>query len=113
MTSFSSGTSSTLQVGQSDGNASGSLTSVTVNSSGQIVLNYSNNQTKTEGAVALANFLDPQQLQQATNGTFTNPKNQPAQILSSGQGGMGTLVSQQLEQSNVNLTQEFGDLILI
>jgi flagellar hook protein FlgE len=113
VTSFSSGTSSTLQVGQSDGNAAGSLSSVTLNSSGQIVLNYSNSQTTTEGSVALANFLDPQQLHEASNGTFTNPSNAPAQILPSGGGGVGTLVSQQLEGSNVDLTQQFGQLILI
>jgi flagellar hook protein FlgE len=113
VSSFSSGPTSTLQVGQIDGNAAGSLTGVTLTSTGQIQLNYSNSQTKTEGSVALANFLDAQQLQEASNGTFENPSNVPAQILPSGQGGAGTLVSQQLEQSNVNLTQQFGDLILI
>jgi flagellar hook protein FlgE len=112
-TSFSSGTTSTLQVAKSDGNASGSLTGVTLNSSGQIQLNYSNNQTKTEGAVAIANFLDPEQLHQESNGTFQNPADAPVELLASGQGGAGTLVSQQLEASNVDLTQQFGDLILI
>jgi flagellar hook protein FlgE len=35
------------------------------------------------------------------------------QVVASGQNGVGTLVSKQLEGSNVNLSQEFGNLILI
>jgi flagellar hook protein FlgE len=113
VTSFSSGTSSTLQVGQVDGNASGTLTGVTINASGQVQLSYSNNQTHIAGAVALANFLDPQSLKQESNGLFDNPNGAQVLVSSSGQNGLGTLVSQQLESSNVDLTQEFGDLILI
>jgi flagellar hook protein FlgE len=113
VTSFSSGTSSTLEASQVDGNAAGTLTTVTVNSSGQVELSYSNNQTKTEGSVALASFLSPQDLTQASNGTFLNTKNSPVVISTSGVNGFGTVEAQELEASNVNLTQEFSELILI
>jgi flagellar hook protein FlgE len=113
VTSDSTGTTSTLQVASSDGNASGTLTSVTVNSSGQIVLSYSNNQTAIEGSVAIATFEDPAQLQEGSDGVFENPSGAHALISPSGQNGAGTLVSQQIETSNVDLTQQFGELILI
>ncbi len=113
VTSNSTGTTSTLQVNQANGNATGSLTGVTVTTAGQVQLNYSNNQTKLEGSVALANFIDPQQLHEASGGVFENATGAKAQYASSAQSGFGTLVSQQIEGSNVDLTREFGDLILI
>ena len=113
VTSNSTGTTSTLQVNTANGSAAGTLTGVTVNSSGQIQLNYSNNATVLEGSVALANFLDPQQLQEGSNGVFENATGAKVTLSASGANGAGTLVSQQIEGSNVNLTQEFGDLILI
>lgn len=113
VTSNSTGTTSTLQVNQANGNAAGTLTGVTVNESGQIVLNYSNKQTVIQGSVALANFLDPQQLHEATGGVFENNSGAHALLAGSGQNGLGTLVSGQIEGSNVDLTQQFGDLILI
>ena len=113
VTSFSEGTTSTMQVASSDGFGVGSLTSVTVDSTGTIQLAYSNNQTKSEGTIALADFLDPQQLTQQSGGVFSNASGQVARIRGSGVDGMGTLVSKQVEASNVDLTQEFGQLILI
>jgi flagellar hook protein FlgE len=113
VTSFSSGTTSTLQVASSNGNALGSLASITVNSSGQLTLTYSNNQTLQLGAVAVANFIDPQALTPVSGNVFANNSNASVQIGASGTNGLGTLQPQEIEASNVNLTQEFGDLILI
>jgi flagellar hook protein FlgE len=113
VTSFSSGTTSTLSASAVDGHAVGNLTGVTVDTNGLVQLAYTNNQTKSLGAVALADFRDPQQLQNIGNGLYINPANSQVRLLSSAANGIGTLVSKQLEQSNVNLTQEFGDLIII
>jgi len=111
--SFSAGTTSTLQASKVDGNAIGSLTSVTVNAQGQVVLNYSNSQTTMLGSVALADFRTPQQLVRVGNGLFKNPVAGPVQYTSSGAAGTGTLQTGEVEASNVNLTAEFGNLILI
>jgi flagellar hook protein FlgE len=113
VTSYSSGTSSALRVASSDGKAAGTLTSVTVDDTGQIKLTYSNGATDVAGAVALADFRDPQQLARIGSGLFTDKGHGPMQVVASGQSGVGTLVSKQLEGSNVNLSQEFGNLILI
>jgi flagellar hook protein FlgE len=113
VTSFATGTTSTLQVNTANGNAAGSLTGVTVNSSGQIQLSYSNNQTQLEGSVAIATFLNTQNLHEASGGVFQDTQKGAALLSASGQNGAGTIVTQQIEGSNVDLTQEFGDLILI
>jgi flagellar hook protein FlgE len=113
VTSYSSGTTSTLRVGSSDGKAAGTLTTVTVDDTGQIKLTYTNGATDVAGAVALADFRDPQELARIGSGLFTDKGHGPMQLVASGQNGVGTLVSKQLEGSNVNLSQEFGNLILI
>lgn len=112
VTSFSAGTTSTLSA-TTDGNAEGELTKVSVDDKGHLQLTYSNSKTADLGAVALADFRDPQQLKQESNGVFRNEGTGQMRLLSSGEEGIGTLVSGQLEASNVNLSQEFGDLILI
>lgn len=113
VTSFSSGATSSLRVSESDGNAVGSLASVTVDEAGQIKLTYSNTKSELMGAVALADFRDPQSLVSVGSGLFENRNDAQVRLLPSATEGIGTLVSGQIEASNVNLSDEFGDLILI
>jgi len=113
ITSFSSGTTSTLRAASVDGNGVGALTSVTIDEKGQVKLTYSNAKTELLGAVALADFRDPQQLQRVGNGLFENRGGGEYRLLASASDGIGKLVSKQVEASNVDLSQEFGDLILI
>lgn len=112
VTSFSSGTTSTLRTASVDGYGAGTLTRMGVNDAGRIELTYSNGRTEDMGAVALADFRNPQQLERIGNGLFQN-RGPEGRLLASGVEGMGTLVSKQLEASNVDLSQQFGDLILI
>lgn len=113
VTSYSAGDTSTLAVSSIDGNAEGALTAAGVNKDGQIELAYSNGKTKVIGSVALSQFRDVQQLQRLSNGLYYDQSGTPVQHLASGSGGIGTLESGQLETSNVNLSDEFGQLILI
>lgn len=113
VTSFSAGTSSTLRAASVDGNAPGDLTTVTVDENGQVKLTYSNSKTELMGAVAIADFRDPQQLQRVGNGLFRDQGNAEMRLLASGKDGIGTLQSKSIEASNVDLSAEFGDLILI
>jgi flagellar hook protein FlgE len=111
--SFSAGTVSTIRASDVDGNGVGALTSVTIDEDGQVKLTYSNTKTDLEGAVALADFRDPQQLERVGNGLFENKGGGQYRLLESNTDGIGKLVSKQVEASNVDLAQEFGDLILI
>ncbi len=113
VTSQSQGTSNSLATSSVDGNASGSLSTVTVDTTGQVLLTYSNTKTTQEGAVAIADFRDPQDLVQESNGLFRNNGTGPMRYLASNTDGIGTLETKQLEASNVDLSAEFGDLILV
>jgi flagellar hook protein FlgE len=112
VTSFS-GATSTVQAASVDGYGQGTITTVTVNEAGQLELGYSNSQKKELGAVAIADFRDPQELTQRTGGLFTDNGNAGREVLASGDPRVGTVVSRQLEASNVDLSKEFSDLILI
>jgi flagellar hook protein FlgE len=113
VSSFSSGTVSSLHIGTVDGYGIGTLSSVTVNEDGQLKLTYSNEQTELLGAVALADFRDPQSLSRLGSGLFEDRAGGNARLLASGQEGIGTLATRQVEASNVDLSAQFGDLILV
>ena len=110
--SFSSGSTSTIRASKVDGHGLGTLTGVTLTDDGRLQLTYSNARTVELGHVAIASFQDPQQLERLGDGLFRNTGGQAA-LFASEASGMGTLVSRQLEASNVDLAQQFGDLILI
>lgn len=111
VTGFSAGSFSSLQVSNKDGYATGTLSSMNVD--GQLVLRYSNGQTDTPGTIALASFPDPQQLLQMGNGLFDASQASPPQYRSSNGAGVGQLLAGASEASNVDLSTEFGELILI
>lgn len=113
VTSFSSGALSTLRASAIDGNGSGALSSVTVDDVGQVKLTYSNGETAQIGAIALADFQDPQQLDRFGQGLYIEKRDADRRLMTSGSDGIGKIVSRQVEASNVDLSQEFGDLILI
>jgi flagellar hook protein FlgE len=113
VTSYSAGTASTISTQSVDGNALGTMTGVSVDANGVVQIAYSNGQTKAAGSVALANVQDPQKLQLLTGGLYKNAEAGTPEYFASGAPGIGTIESSEVEQSNVNLSNEFGDLILI
>lgn len=113
VTSFSSGTVSSLRTASVDGHAVGSITTVAVNSAGEIELGYSNNEKKQLGAVALATFRDTGNLTEESAGLFAAASGAEVQLLPSSDSRVGQVLSRRLEASNVDLSKEFGDLILI
>lgn len=110
--SGSGGSSNTIHA-KPNGNGVGALSGVSVTEEGKILLKYNDNSEQTLGSVALADFRDPQQLERIGSGLFANHGSGQSRVLASGQEGIGKLVSKQIEASNVDLSQEFGDLILI
>ncbi|HWW12224.1 MAG TPA: flagellar hook-basal body complex protein [Brevundimonas sp.] len=106
------GPASEIRRASSDGNGLGVLTKVSVTEKGQLQLIYSNTKTVDLGQVALAVFEDQQQLQRLGDGLFRNNGSE-ARLGTTGAKGIGDLVSGQIEASNVDLAQQFGELILI
>ncbi len=113
VTSFSAADASTLRSASIDGWGVGTLTSVTVNATGQLELAYSNQQKAQIGSVALADFRDPASLEQQSGGLFRHNGTDESVILASDDPRVGQVLSKRLEASNVDLSKEFGDLILI
>ncbi|WP_321945820.1 flagellar hook-basal body complex protein [Paraburkholderia sp. J10-1] len=113
VTSFSAGSSSTMRVASKDGYAFGTVTSMSVNADGKIEIAYSNGQKALTDVVAIASFRNPGLLTQAGNGIFDASTAGPPNWCISDHDGAGTLVSGSTESSNVDLSSEFGQLILI
>lgn len=103
---------SSLAVNKIDGYGLGTMSSLKVDDKGVLVVNYSNGQTTELGQVAMANFADPQRLVQLGDGLFDASQLPPPAYVASKQGA-GELASGVIEASNVDLSTEFGRLILI
>jgi len=97
-----------------NGYASGTLQSYTVNSDGTISGAFSNGQVQTIGQIALANFANYQglELTGGNNYTATLASGQPV-IGTAGTGGRGTMTGGALELSNVDISTEFTNLIVV
>ena len=95
-----------------NGFTTGQLSGISVSSSGVVQANYTNGQSTSLGQVAVANFPDQQGLQQVanTNWVQTFASGQPVYGQAGG-AGFGNIESGALEQSNVDLAQQFVDLI--
>lgn len=94
-----------------DGNTAGSLESFNIGSMGEINGVYSNGEITTIGYLALAKFSNPSGLTKAGGNSFQQSVNSgPANVNIAGEG-RGTIVSGSLEMSNVDLSEEFTEMI--
>jgi len=106
-----SGTSAISPQSQ-DGYTSGTLNGVTVDQGGKIVGTFSNGASVTMGQVLLASFNNPNGLTNAGGNMFNASGNSGSPTINAAGGSSGsTIVSGSLEQSNVDLAQEFTNMI--
>lgn len=107
------GTSYSLRGLSQDGVPPGSFSSISTNSAGDIAVNYDNGQSRTIARVPIVTFASPNTLQRQNGQSFTatqasgNPLTQDA-----GTNGAGGLVTGSIEQSNVDIAQQFSKLIV-
>lgn len=113
VSSFSSGTVSSLRAAKVDGHATGSIATLAINQDGELQITYTNEEKEELGAVALADFRDPQKLEQRGNGLFVHSGYGQIQYLAASDARVGSVLSRRLEASNVDLGSQFGDLILV
>ncbi|MGD0389132.1 MAG: flagellar hook-basal body complex protein [Tepidisphaeraceae bacterium] len=108
-----SSTSSNLVMNTQDGEPIGTLTSFSVGGDGTIIGQFTNGLTKALGQVVLANFNNPNGLINQGGDVFIQgPNSGTALIGAATANGTGTVQSGALEQSNVDLSQQFINLIL-
>ena len=96
------------------GYPSGEYQSFSIAGGGTVTATYSNGQQQAVGQLALANVANLQGLQFLGNGDYaTTLASGNASIGVSGTTGLGTLQDGALEESNVNISAEFSDLIIV
>jgi flagellar hook protein FlgE len=102
----------TIEVTSQDGNSAGTLESYSIGSDGVITGTYSNGDSQTLGTIALAQFANPDGLDD-TGETYFTPTvaSGKAQLGQPGTNGLGTLQGGAVEDSNVDLATELTDLI--
>jgi len=113
VTSFAAGSTSTLAVASSDGRAAGTLSAVTFDPQGVLTLTYSNGQTARGARLALASFLSPQSVRIVGTNQFEATGHQPWQQGAAGEGAFGVVRAGSIEISNVDLSAEFSELVVI
>ncbi|WP_116138500.1 flagellar hook protein FlgE [Trinickia diaoshuihuensis] len=113
VTSFDSGTSSTLAFSHQDGFASGSLTGQSFDSTGTLILAYANGQTAKGPQLALAQFDSPDQVKAIGGNEFAALGSSGWTIGAAGTGQFGTVAGGEIEGSNVDLSSEFSNLVVM
>jgi len=106
-------TTSAIASTTQNGYASGEYQSFTVGTNGTVTATYSNGQQQNVGQLALANVSNLQGLQGLGNSEYASTlASGTAAIGTSGTSGLGTVTDGTLEESNVNISAEFSDLII-
>lgn len=104
---------STVVVSSNDGRALGSLAEFSFGADGVVTYRFTNGQTTTGAQVALANTPDPTVLR-STDGTyFTVLDGSVLPLGKPSTSGFGTIQGSSIELANVELSREFGDIVIL
>jgi len=96
-----------------DGFAAGDLVNISVDSHGVISGFFTNGVTRSLAQVALASFNNPSGLTDSGNNTWTESANSGQAVVGfSGTTSASTIAPASLETSNVDISQEFTDMII-
>lgn len=107
------GVTTGIRVDSHDGYGIGSLTNFGFERTGEFFTNYSNGQTHNRSVLALGWFNDVQKLQELGGGLFHMENDQNPIISTPTKDGLGELAGSSIELSNVELTQQFTNMIII
>jgi flagellar hook protein FlgE len=113
VTSFAAGNLSTLAFTSQDGYAPGALTGVSFDASGALVMSYSNGQTVKGTQLAMGRFDSLDAVGSIGGNQFdaTNPLAWHTGVAAA--NGFGSVRAGVVEMSNVDLSQEFSDLVIM
>lgn len=107
-----SASSSDVRLNKQDGFGVGALIKASFDANGQLVATYSNGQTSKFAKLALASFTHLQGLRPAEGNLFRAGLDETPELGTASQGPFGKIASAQVELGNVDLAQEFSDLIV-
>jgi flagellar hook protein FlgE len=104
---------SNLVMTQQDGSATGTLNGFSIGSNGVITGSFTNGLTQTLGQVAVANFNNPDGLVDDGGNMYSAGANSGVPVITAPQQlGTGSVRSGALELSNVDISQEFINMII-
>jgi flagellar hook protein FlgE len=111
---YTSSSSSSGVTSNANGYTSGELEDYTIGSDGVIYGVYSNDQTQPLGMLGLADFNNPAGLQKIGNNLYVPTANSGefTGAIAAGTGGTGTLTTGALEMSNVDLSEQFSEMMI-
>lgn len=111
ITNYSTDTS--IGIGEVDGNPAASVRDFSISDDGIILAQYSDGSVREIAQMAMATFANPQGLQPIGSGNVKESATSGLpRITASGEAGAGTIRAQTLENSNVDLSSEFVDLMM-
>ena len=103
----------TIGIVRQDGQPAGSLQTFNLSSDGTLVGSFSNGATAPIARIAMATFVNSTGLEKAGSSSYRASVNSGDAIFgTAGSDGFGSMVGGALEMSNVDLSQEFTNLIV-
>lgn len=113
VTSFASGNLSTLAMSRQDGFTAGALSKISFDTSGVLTLTYSNGQTVKGNRLALGRFDSLSAVTVDGDNEFRALDDRAWHHGVGGDSAFGSVRSGVIEISNVDLSQEFSDLVIM
>jgi len=104
---------SSARIFEQDGHRMGYMENFNIDNNGIITGIFSNDTTRVLGQVAMASFPNQGGLEKTGNNNFRATSNSGlANIGASGVAGRGTMIAGTLEMSNVDMAEQFTDMII-
>ena len=113
VTSLLSNTTSAVQMLKQDGLEFGTLAGMTFDERGNLEVTYSNQEKLKIGRLVLARFDSSGDLSSVGDGLYVTQTGREPQLAGGMDFGLGRVSGGNLELSNVELTEQFTDLIII
>ena len=104
--------SSSTIAGKADGNAAGTLSSISIDKSGVITGTYTNGMKMAEAQVAVAQFNNPGGLTKIGESLYEESNNSGKPNVNTASALGATITPAALEMSNVDVANEFTDMII-
>ncbi|HDZ47881.1 hypothetical protein LCGC14_0150900 [marine sediment metagenome] len=96
-----------------DGYTSGALVGITIENDGTIMRNYSNEQSRAAGQIALVSFRNPEGLRPVGDNLWTATGASGQELVgAAGTGLLGMIEASAIETSNVDMARELVDMII-
>lgn len=112
-TTQASASTSTIGVKSADGHGILGIVKVSFDDKGVMQIKYSNGDVNEGQQIALAGFSNEANLRLADGGFYQTTHSMPADYGRPGDNILGSVQGNSIELSNVDLTQEFADIMII